>query len=339
MEKINYDKFSGCTFLITGATGMIGKSVINRLVEINKYLEKPVHIIAHIRNVDKFKKIWGGKGIDNLEYIVSDITKPIILDKQVDYIVHGASITSSKSFIECPVDTIHTALKGTENILNFAKNINVKKVIYLSSMEVYGTPQNNELISEKDGVVLDTSVPRNSYPESKRMCESMCSAYHSQYDVPVVVLRLTQTFGPGFDYNDGRIFAEFTRCVIEDRDIILHTKGETRRSYLYTEDAVNAIFVSLLNGKKGENYNVANKTTYCSIYEMAKLVSSLSNTNNVSVKVECQDSSKFGYAPTLTMNLDTTKLENIGWSASVGLKEMFQIVIDDFKKKGFGMKG
>ena len=74
------------------------------------------------------------------------------------------------------------------------------------------------------------------------------------------------------EYNDGRVFADFARCVIEKRDIILKTKGETKRSYLYTEDAVCAILTVMLNGESGQAYNVANEETYCSIYEMAQLV-------------------------------------------------------------------
>ena len=76
--------------------------------------------------------------------------------------------------------------------------------------------------------------------------------------MPTRIVRLTQTFGTGVSYNDGRVFAEFARCVIEQRDIILKTKGETKRSYLYTADAVTAILTVLLNGETGAAYNAAN---------------------------------------------------------------------------------
>ena len=113
---------------------------------------------------------------------------------------------------------------------------------------------------------------RSSYPESKRLCESLCSAYASEYGVPAKVVRLTQTFGVGVSYNDGRVFAEFARCAIEGRDIVLKTKGQTKRNYIDIDDAVNAIFTVLLKGVAGEAYNVANEDTYCSIYEMANMV-------------------------------------------------------------------
>lgn len=81
------------------------------------------------------------------------------------------------------------------------------------------------------------------------MVECICKAYSVQYRLPINIVRLTQTFGPGVEYNDGRVFAEFARCLVEHRDIILHTKGETKRNYLYTADAVRAILIVLLRVK------------------------------------------------------------------------------------------
>jgi nucleoside-diphosphate-sugar epimerase len=79
--------------------------------------------------------------------------------------------------------------------------------------------------------------------------------------VPAVILRATQTFGPGVKYEDGRVFAEFMRCAVEKRNIVLKSDGSTERCYLYTADAVSAILVALLKGEPGQAYTVANKDT------------------------------------------------------------------------------
>lgn len=247
------------------------------------------------------------------------------------YIIHGASQTSSRAFIEEPIETITTALTGTKNMLEFARVNNVKGFVYLSSMEVYGSPLNDLKIDEKHGTNLDTMKVRSCYPESKRMCESLCASYSSEFGVPAKVVRLTQTFGPGVKYDDGRVFAEFARCAIERRNIVLKTKGETRRSYLYTEDAVNAILTVLYNGIPGQAYNAANEETYCSIYEMAKMVAGRFGDNSVKVLVEETNPEKLGYAPVLYMNLDTTKLHNLGWKAKFNLESMYQNMIEDMK--------
>ena len=66
---------------------------------------------------------------------------------------------------------------------------------------------------------------RSSYSEGKRMVECLCKAYQVQKNVPVVIARLVQTFGPGVEKTDSRVFAQFARSVINGEDIILHTAG------------------------------------------------------------------------------------------------------------------
>ncbi len=242
--------------------------------------------------------------------------------------IHAASQTSSRAFVEQPVETIFTAVNGTRSALEFARQNEVQCFVYLSTMEIYGAPVDDEKIDEKHGTNLDTMQPRSCYPESKRLCEVLCASWQKEYGVPVRVLRLTQTFGPGVRYDDGRVFAEFARCVIEGRDIVLKTEGLTCRSYLYTADAVSAILTVLLRGSDGEAYNAANEETYCSIREMADLAARECAEGKIKVRIEAdKDPSVFGYAPTLHMNLDTSKLRALGWHPSCGLAEAYRRMI------------
>ena len=324
---IDLDKLNDKTILITGATGLIGYSVITALLEYDLRHSCNISIIAVVRDIEKAEKMYDGYLGGHLRFIVSDITNVFSVEGKVDHIIHGASLTSSKEFVSKPVDTIRTAVNGTMNMLELAREKQAESFVYLSSMEVYGAPATDDKITEESPTDLNTMSVRTSYPESKRICEAMCCAYNSQYGVSTKVVRLTQTFGPGVSYDDTRVFADFARCVIESRDIVLHTKGETRRNYLYTADAVTAILAVLLSGQGGEAYNAANEDTYCSIYEMAELAASLSESGKTSVRTELQDASSFGYAPTLKMNLDTSKLQKLGWSAVTDLKEMFSGLI------------
>ena len=309
--------------LVTGATGLIGKSLVKKLLMDGN------NVVAVVRNKERAISILGEE-TKNLEYIVDDVTtiKPRKYD--IDYIIHGASQTASKAFVEQPVETIMTALNGTKNMLEIAKLSDVKGFVYLSSMEVYGYPTTDEKISENHDTNINPMSVRSCYPESKRMCESLCTSYFSEYGVPATVARLTQTFGPGVKYDDARVFAEFARCAIEGKNIILKTKGETKRNYLYTEDAVNAILSIMYNGIPGEAYNVANEDTYCSIYEMATLVAQRFG-ENINVAVEINENNNNGYAPTLHMNLDTQKLRKLGWTPQVDLSDMFSLMIEDMK--------
>lgn len=312
--------------MVTGATGLIGQAVVKALLQYG------ANVIAVIRSVDKANQLFGADA--RITYIVSDIRELEVKPMQVDYIIHAAANTSSKAFIEDPVGIIDSTLNGTRRTLEIARLSGVKGYIYLSSMEVYGTPKTDERIDELHSSNLNTMKARSAYPESKRMCENLCAAYNSQYGVPARIIRLTQTFGPGVSYHDGRVFAEFARCAIEGRNIVLHTKGKTKRCYLHTDDAVSAILCVLLNGADGEAYNAANEQTYCSIYQMAELVAEHCSSTAICVEIqEAENVAAMGYAPTLHMNLDTEKLRSLGWHPTKDLRIMFSEMIADMKAK------
>ena len=315
------EEFINKKIYITGATGLIGSNLVNELLKVNG-----IDIILQVRNEEKAKKLFGKR----VKYEVCDLLDTPKYEGDVDYIVHCANPTSSQFFVNNPVETINLAVNGTIRILEFAKKKKVDGFVFLSTMEVYVYPERGHKVKENEGGSFDSSVVRNCYPLSKQTCESLCAAYASEYGVPTRVLRLTQTFGPGVDYNDGRVFAEFARCAIEKKDIILMTKGETEREYLYTLDAVSAILTVLLNGKDGEVYTAANEDTFCSIYEMAKMVADMSGIN---VIIKEQNIEKLGYANTLHMDLDTSKLKALGWKPDFGLKEMYINLLESLKKK------
>lgn len=338
MKNGDYSFLAGKSILITGATGLIGKAIVGTILDWNaKNPNCAVSIIAVVRDERKadfyFKEA-------HIRYIVGDIRTVDFSDICADYIIHGASQTSSKEFVEHPVEVISVAIDGTKHILEYAAKARVKGFIYLSSMEVYGTPETDEKITEIYGTNIDTMKVRSCYSESKRMCENLCISYMAEYHVPVAIVRLTQTFGEGVEYTDKRVFAEFARCVIEQRDIILKTRGETKRSYLYLYDAISAIFLIIYKDGYGESYNVANEDTYCSIYEMANLVANKIAKNKIGVKIEEENIEKLGFAPKLHMNLDTSKIKSLEWRPTTDLEQMFRIMIaymtDNYQSKESG---
>ena len=330
---IDFSAFDGMDILITGATGLIGKTLCFTLLTYTQRVSNPPRITALVRSRDKALNVFReyiGQPYFRLE--VSDIRDYHGSSIKPDYIIHAASETSSLSFINQPVETILTTVEGTRNLLDLSVQCGVKGFAYLSTMEVYGAPQDDTLIKETDGTDIDPMEVRSSYPESKRLSETLCAAYHREYNVPAKVLRLTQTFGPGVSYNDQRVFAQFARCAIEQKDIILHSKGETKRMYLYTADAAAAVLLVLLNGESGKAYNAANEDTYCTILEMAEYVSENCGDHPVNVRIELTDTASLGYAPVLHMNLDVTRLKELGWKAEYDLKQMFQRMISCMKE-------
>ncbi len=318
----------GASVLITGATGLIGSFFIKSLIELNDTQNAGIKINAVVRNEAKAKALFG----DKVNLVVSDIVDITSLPFEVDYIFHGASITSSKDMVEKPVETIDIAIKGTENMLKIAKDMkSLKAFVYMSSLEVYGvTSPDIKIITESDYGYIDQLNVRSSYSLGKRMVECLCVSYASEYNVPVKIVRLTQTFGPGVAYNDGRVFADFARCVIEGRNIILHTKGETVRNYCYLSDAVTALMTVAVKGEVAEAYNIANEDSDISIYDMAKMLCAFVPEKGIDVVIEDNgNAAKMGYNPTIKIKLGTAKLRALGWEAKVGLEDMFKNLIED----------
>ena len=245
-----------------------------------------------------------------MQFVVGTVENLPEIKETIDYIVHGASQTASKAFIEEPVETIRTAVKGTANLLALARQKSARGFTYLSSMEVYGHPQKGHKVRENEIGALTPLDLRNSYPVSKVQSESLVCAYAKEYGIHANIIRLTQTFGPGAHGDDNRIFAYFARCVMEKQSIVLRTNGETERSYLYTADATTAILAVLLNGVPAQAYNAADETTYCSIADMAHMVA---ETYGLAVTFDLQDEKKLGYPAPLYMDLDTTLLKRLGW--------------------------
>ena len=327
-QRVDHGMIDKSRVLISGATGLIGKYLVRFLAQYCHCL-----VVAAVRDLDKARGLWEDLG-SSVQYIHGDITRLEPASIGVDYVIHGAASTSSRDFSKKPADIIFTAVEGTRRMLEFARKNPVKGFVFLSTMEVYGAPSGENKIDEQCGSNLDTMSARSSYPESKRLCENLCAAYWAQYQVPATVLRLTQTFGPGVSYDDSRVFAEFARCVMEKREIVLHTKGETKRSYLYLADGCTAILTAMTKGLRGQAYNAANETTYCSIKDMAGIAAGLCQ-DGITVRTEPKEDvqEQFGYGPVLKMNLDTAKLQGLGWKPEICLSEMYGRMIECMERE------
>lgn len=323
VDFLPWDKLRNATILVTGATGLIGYTLVQGLLYANKKKALNLTVLAIARDQAKAEARFAkAEGKEALHFIVGSVEQLPDITAPIDYIIHGASQTASKAFIQQPVETITTAVKGTANLLALAKAKHVKGFTYLSSMEVYGHPQKGHKVTEDEIGNLSPLDLRNSYPISKMQCESLVCAYASEYSIPANIIRLTQTFGPGAHYHDNRIFAYFARCAIEKQDIVLKTKGETERSYLYTADAATAILAVLLSGKPAQAYNAADEATYCSIAEMAGMVA---KAYGISVTYDLQDERKLGYPALLYMDLDTSLLQTLGWRPIGGGRSLIEM--------------
>ena len=320
-----YDSLRNKSFLITGATGLIGSVLVKCLVALNRQYHLDIHILAVVRNIKKaeqmFSEEWSEIDVRQLE--LSEINKETI-GPNIDYIIHLASPTASKYFVERPVETLQTIFEGTRSVLDHAKQTGVRGLVYVSSLESYGINGNDEWVSEEYQGYMNPLEVRSAYSLGKRAAECLCKSYAEEYQLPVMIARLTQTLGAGINEDEQRVFAQFARHAINENDIELHTEGRSAKPYCYTTDAVSAFLYLLIKGKAGEAYNVANKDSYISIRDMAELVKK-HFCPEIEVKIVKKDNQ--GYAPETKLRLDTHKIETLGWHPQYHLVDMFSRLI------------
>jgi len=325
------------TLLVTGATGLIGSILVKAILTINRLHNTQIQIIAMVHSLEKAFSTFGTLlNRPELNIISGDIAVPFAVNHSVDYIIHTASITASKELVTHPVNAIEVAVEGTKNILELAKKKKCKSVVYLSSMEVYGTfsSLDKHRITENELGYVDLSSVRSCYPESKRMCENMCICYATQYNIPVKIARLAQTFGAGVPLSDNRVFAQFAKSAIAGKNIVLHTKGESNGNYCYTADAVLGILTILLLGENTQAYNVVSEVATTTIAQMAKMVSERITQGKSSLIFDIPANSQtYGYAPDVKLRLSSQKIESLGWKPLIApeLETMYRRLIASFK--------
>ena len=323
-------KVDNSTVFITGATGLIGSVIGRALLFYNENYNGNIKVVCFARNEEKVKDIYRDYFSSQfLDICIGDINEKFIYSNNVGYIIHCANTTSSKEYVEKPVETIQSIVYGTNNVLDFARNKNIRGMVYLSSMEAYGTVRPDAgIISESDYGYIDTSCVRSSYPEGKRLAECLCASYASEYGVRVVIARLAQVFGAGVSTEDHRVFMQLARCALEHKDFIMHSDGSSFGNYCYTTDAVKAIIMQLNKGRSGEIYNVVNEENSMTIRDMAEMVKrEIANDSFRVIYDSSVSAQSLGYAPVTALRLSCEKLNTLGWRAEIGIGEMYRRMI------------
>jgi nucleoside-diphosphate-sugar epimerase len=323
------ESLRGKTFMVTGATGLIGSVMIKCLLTLNRKYALGIKIIAVIRDSDKAKGIFADE-FSEIEFKILSLKEITVsaINTEVDYIVHLASPTASKYFVEHPVETLRTAIEGTTAVLEFAKSTQIIGMVYASSLEVYGSNDTDEWIDENFQGYVNPVETRSSYNVGKRAVECLCHSYAKEYSVPVMMARFTQVFGAGISESENRVFAQFARSIIMGTDIEIHTQGLSAKPYCYTTDAVSAMLYIMLKGHPGEAYNIANKDSYISIRNMAFM---LRDYFNPQISITICPKENQGYAPQTKLRLSTDKIESLGWKPHYDLHQMFDRLILSMK--------
>lgn len=326
---MEYGEIRNKRILLTGATGMIGKELISLL--LNDYRELKTDIVAMGRSEEKARErlgVWFGN--PHFSFVQHDINMPLGEKAaeigHVDYVIHAASTTHPVAYATEPVETITVNVMGLHELLEYARGYDVKRFVFLSSVEVYGENRaDTDKFQEDYCGYIDCNTLRAGYPESKRLGEALCQAYRRQYGMDIVIPRLSRVYGPTMLQSDSKAISQFIKKAQAGEDIVLKSAGNQLYSYCYAQDAAEGILTVLAKGTDGEAYNISDKNSEITLKELAELIAGLAGTK---VVFEIPDSTEqAGYSKATKAVLDAGKIERLGWQAKVGMKEGLRRVI------------
>lgn len=318
---IPWEKLQDASILISGATGLIGSCLTDSIVLLNQSRKLNCTVFALCRNRERAIHRFGHYGSNSLLHIVEgDINDAVTLEglPACDYVLHLASNTHPVAYATDPVGTVMTNILGTRNMLEFAANKASTRFLFASSNEIYGENRGDcELFDETYAGYIDCNTLRAGYPESKRCGESLCQAYRVQRGVDAVIARLTRSFGPTLLSSDTKALSQFLRNGVAGEDIVLKSDGMQYYSYTYVADAVTGLLLTLLQGKDGEAYNIADETCDIRLRDLAEMVAKASGT---SVRFDVPNQTEqLGFSKATKARLDGTKIRQMGWHAQYAL--------------------
>jgi UDP-glucose 4-epimerase len=233
--------------LITGAAGFLGSHLCEKYVQDGKVVYGIDNLLNG--NLNNIRTLLHKK---NFKFIHDDICRDELYHKlpsDLDAIIHlAAQIHVDRSIIN-PAETFKINLEGTMKILEFARMNDIKKILFASTSEVYGSAEY---------VPMDEKHPllaKHPYGVSKIAADRLCSSYNETYDLGVDIIRSFNLFGPRQkDSGYGGVIAIFIKRVLQNKPPIIYGDGTQTRDYMFVTDAVNAYdLVLMANNNPGKN--------------------------------------------------------------------------------------
>jgi len=294
--------------LVTGGAGFIGSNFIHHLLGTDPAVEiVNFDALTYAGNLENLREL-----ADHPRYIFvkGDVGNPDevagVLDESIDAVVHFAAESHVDRSIEGAGIFLTTNVLGTQVLLERARQIGTQRFVMVSTDEVYGS------LGPDDAAFTETTslAPNSPYSASKASADLLCRAYHHTFELPVMVTRCSNNYGP-FQFPE-KLIPLMIANACEDRPLPVYGDGRNVRDWLHVLDHCRAIEAVLHRGVAGEIYNIGGNSERENIQVVRSLLQSLGKPESLIHYVTDRLGHDRRYA------IDATKIEReLDWTPQV----------------------
>lgn len=323
--------YSGSQCLVAGGAGFLGSNICEQLLTAGAKVTVVDNLLTgYLENLEEVEKSTG----KTIDFIQQDICKSASTylpnGYTPDYVFHFASPASPPRYQQHPLETYQVNTWATHYLLEYIQKHAPKAVLlYASTSEIYGDPLVHPQPENYWGNVNPNGL-RSCYDEAKRLGETICGIFHSQYQVDARIVRIFNTYGPRIDVQDGRVIPNLLWAALNHQPLTIYGDGKQTRSYCYVSDLVRGILQVAGTPKlAGETFNLGSPDEH-TILETAEIIQRL-------FAVEHNLSVEFLPLPKddpTRRRPDISKIkQQLGWEPQVGFEDGLRQTAAYFQQK------
>jgi len=304
--------------LVTGGAGFIGSHLCERLL-------RDGHDVICLDNLFSGQRSNIATLLDNphFQLITGDVTAPY--DYNVDQIYNLACPASPVYYQKDPVGTVRTCILGAIHALELSRRRRIP-VLQASTSEIYGDPKVHPQPETYHGDVNPIG-PRACYDEGKRCAETLFFDYHRQYQVPIKVVRIFNTYGPRLAIDDGRVVSNFIVAALRGLPLRVDGGGTQTRSFCYVDDLVEGLVRMMATPKTFTGpVNLGNPGEF-TMNQLIDLVLKLTRSTSSITRTPARTDDPLQRQPDITL-----AKKMLGWQPKVALDEGLSMTIPYFSK-------
>lgn len=305
------------TYLVTGGAGFIGSNYIRYMLKKHKDVEIiNLDKLTYAGNLDNLKDI---EDDSRYTFIKGDICDEVLVNRimtGVDVVVNFAAESHVDRSIGAPDDFIRTDVFGTFVLLEAARTNKIEKFIQISTDEVYGS------IDKGSFTENDPLMPSSPYSASKTGADRLAFSYFVTYNLPVIVTRCSNNFGP-FHYPE-KLIPLFVTNAIENKSLPIYGDGKNVRDWIYVEDHCDGVEFVCQNGKLGEVYNIGGGNEKTNLEITERILKKLEKPQSLMTHVKDRLGHDRRYS------IDCSKIADLGWKPKHEFEEALDKTITWF---------